>query len=472
MAPMVEHSELAFRMLGRKYGTQLCYTPMLHAASFLAQERYREQHFTTCPEDRPLVVQFCANDPDVLLAAAKLVEAHCDAVDLNLGCPQNIAKAGRYGAFLQEDWPLLRRLVGALHHGLTVPVTCKIRVLDDAESTIQYARMLQEAGCQLLTVHGRRRHQKGHATGLADWDIIRAVKAAVDIPVLANGNVLYSADVERCLEQTGVDGVMAAEGLLYNPALFSGQLLPVWEVAEEYLRLCRQYPPPLPWTRAHLFKLWHHALPRRPDLRQRLADALTLSDIEAIAGDLRATFDPLHQQDGPPASQNVVAKTQVPFWLCQPFVRPLPPSLSEADVLAAIRLAQNSSADPVVGDLAEWIGKGLTERGTKRPADDPESDAAAPPQKQAKTAAEKKAERMQAHAFRMCENIKASGEACKSIAKAACVSRHCKECCRLVNALCRPHRHFHAKALDTAPADAAPTEREPAPATDPPLPTE
>lgn len=87
VAPMVEQSELPYRMLCRKYGAQVCYTPMFHSRLFVQNKTYRKNMFTPCKEDRPLVVQFCANDPQILLQAAKYVEDHCDAVDINLGCP-------------------------------------------------------------------------------------------------------------------------------------------------------------------------------------------------------------------------------------------------------------------------------------------------------------------------------------------------------------------------------------------------
>lgn len=97
-----------------------------------------------------------------------------------------------------------------MHAELDVPVTCKIRIFPSVEKTVRYARMLQEAGCQMLTVHGRLREQRGQATGLADWDQIRAVVEALDIPVIANGNILFHDDIQRCLDYTKACGVMTA----------------------------------------------------------------------------------------------------------------------------------------------------------------------------------------------------------------------------------------------------------------------
>ncbi|KAJ7718966.1 Dus-domain-containing protein [Mycena maculata] len=297
VAPMVDQSELPFRRLCRRYGGQLVYTPMIHAKLFADNtKKYRNQFFNIpCGEegdpstDRPLIVQFCANDPEYLLTSAKVVEKHCDGVDINLGCPQDIARKGKYGAFLQDDWDLIFKLINTLHKNLAVPVTAKFRVFPSIEKTVEYAQMLERAGAQILTCHGRAREQRGHNAGLASYEHIRAVKQNVSVPVFANGNILFQEDIERCLRETGCDGVMSAEGILYNPALFAGlapspttsspddaALLarhpPHAALAQEYLDIVRTLRTPTSASaiKGHLFKILRPALLRHADLRERL----------------------------------------------------------------------------------------------------------------------------------------------------------------------------------------------------------
>lgn len=224
-APMVGGSELAFRLLCRRHGCDLCYTPMMYSAKFATDAAYRAAELQTCAEDAPLVAHFCGNDPQTLLAAARLAEPHCCAVDLNLGCPQRIAHSGHFGSYLlgAEDRPLVLSIVRTLATSLRVPVFCKIRLLDELDETVAFCKQLREAGCALIAVHARYR---GSATrrrdGPAHLEQVAAIKRVLgaSIPILANGNVRTPTDVNANLALTAADGIMSAEGLLDDPAIF------------------------------------------------------------------------------------------------------------------------------------------------------------------------------------------------------------------------------------------------------------
>ncbi|KAK2462456.1 hypothetical protein APHAL10511_005426 [Amanita phalloides] len=388
VAPMVDQSELAWRRLSRRYGAQLIYTPMINAKIFAEtpSDKIRNANFDLASgeegdptTDRPLVVQFCSNDPERLLAAARLVENNCDAVDLNLGCPQDIARRGRYGSFLQDDWDLIYRLINVLHENLSIPVTAKFRVFPTVERTVEYAKMLERAGAQILTCHGRIREQRGHNTGLADWEKIRAVKQAVSVPVFANGNILYQSDVTTCLAATGADGVMSAEGQLYNAALFHGLAtdggrIPMSPENKEYLSndfiflrhprhvdLALEYldivkrlrtATTVSGAKGHLFKIMRPALIREVDLRERLgrvkANPKRLEtgvvaegdrkgiqwngweEYEEVVKEMKVRMERDEAAMNDSLLKNLIAvdpKTGFdlyPHWLAQPYFRPLP----------------------------------------------------------------------------------------------------------------------------------------------------
>ncbi|PBK63455.1 Dus-domain-containing protein [Armillaria solidipes] len=365
VAPMVDQSELAWRIFSRRYGAQLAYTPMINAKMFaddthkntwkknFDMESGEEGDPTT---DRPLIVQFCANDPEKLLISAKAVEAHCDAIDINLGCPQDIAKKGKYGAFLQDDWDLIYKLINILHTNLSIPVTAKFRVFPTVEKTVEYAKMLERAGAQILTCHGRIREQRGHLSGLADWGKIRAVKEAVSVPVFANGNILYPSDIAKCLKATGADGVMSAEGQLYNPALFANvpteieevtnhklleQHVPHVDLALEYLSIVQSLKThtSISAIKGHLFKILRPGLSHDKDLREKLGRTLIKKDQDWRHGGLQPYIDVCLElkermevnakaAEGQDSDELVTLDITtglhvLPHWLAQPYFRPL-----------------------------------------------------------------------------------------------------------------------------------------------------
>lgn len=199
-------------------------------------------------------------------------------------CPQRIARRGYYGAFLMDNLPLVKAIVEKLASNLQVPVSCKIRIFPNLQDTINYARMLEDAGCSLLAVHGRTRDEKDGKKFRANWSAISAVKNAVRIPVLANGNVRHMEDVNDCLQETGVEGVLSAETLLENPALFAGFRTAEWiedgeentrdgnldqaDLLVDYLKLCEKYPVPWRIIRSHVHKLLGHWFKIHPHIRE------------------------------------------------------------------------------------------------------------------------------------------------------------------------------------------------------------
>lgn len=253
---------------------------MFGAANFAQSATYREAHFEPCAYDRPLVVQFCANDPATLVAAAKYVAPHCELVEINIGCPQNIARRGRYGAYLMDNIPLICEMIRTAKAELPVHISAKIRCFNNPAHTVAYAKAVVDAGATILTVHGRTRDMRGVEPGVADWsqiaNVVRAVGARV--PVIANGNIFTPADARACLAATGADAVMSAEALLWEPRIFhppsrylvSGRqahmhgprALEGITVAARYLQLCGEWGKEinLSIVRGHLLKILFHAM--------------------------------------------------------------------------------------------------------------------------------------------------------------------------------------------------------------------
>eukprot|EP00629_Pelagomonadales_sp_RCC1024_P012207 CAMPEP_0119293194 /NCGR_PEP_ID=MMETSP1329-20130426/45603_1 /TAXON_ID=114041 /ORGANISM="Genus nov. species nov., Strain RCC1024" /LENGTH=374 /DNA_ID=CAMNT_0007294057 /DNA_START=190 /DNA_END=1311 /DNA_ORIENTATION=- len=318
-APMVDQSGLAFRSLVRKYGADYAYTPMIHAGVASGRtgggEQYLDRHFQTDAEDGPLCVQVAGSDPDECCRAAELVLARAGEhaknvaqLDVNLGCPQNIARKGLYGAWLLErDVDAAASVVRALDErfcdGVHRIASCKVRLLpDDAGlvKTIDHCRRLVDAGAGLICVHGRTRLQNKQLSGAASWEAIRTVREALDpgIVVIANGGIGDFEDLERCREATGADAVMASEGLLANPALFcrnidaSGAYVGARRLAREYLALAGATGAHPADIRGHVFKLLHGGLKALPVARHALS---TASDLKAVAAvvDMLDLADPL-----------------------------------------------------------------------------------------------------------------------------------------------------------------------------------
>ena len=229
-APMVRYSQLAFRHVVRRHGVDVTFSPMIVSDSFIRSPRAREADFTTSKHDGPLVVQFAAAKPRDFACAARLMAPYADAIDLNCGCPQKWAMQDGLGAHLVKKPELIADMVKQARSAAQIPVSVKIRLRSTTQETVELCRRAEKAGAEWITIHGRtskERHCPVH------YDDIRTAKQALNIPVLANGDVFTLGDAERIVCDTGVDGVMSARGLLANPALFDGVNSTPKEVVEE-----------------------------------------------------------------------------------------------------------------------------------------------------------------------------------------------------------------------------------------------
>jgi tRNA-dihydrouridine synthase 1 len=305
VAPMVDVSNLAYRLLCRRYGAQLCMTPMLNSKRFVDYPEYRASSLTVNPDDRPLIVQFCGDDPDVLLEASRHVEHMCDGIDLNFGCPQGIARKGHYGAYLLEEVELITAIVTKLSQNLSIPVTCKIRIRDSLEKTFELTDAIVRAGCSMLTVHGRTIEQKKRITGAANWATIKLIKEryAGILPVICNGGIETQEDIRHCLEFTGCDGVMASEAIYENPALFyqieeteeskreepPSQL----QLCFELLALAREFPEGRHSVQPHMYKMLYRYFTTKKyiDFQKRLGQTHDPVVMEEVIRDFAEVVD-------------------------------------------------------------------------------------------------------------------------------------------------------------------------------------
>ncbi|XP_068963096.1 tRNA-dihydrouridine(20a/20b) synthase [NAD(P)+]-like isoform X3 [Petaurus breviceps papuanus] len=204
-APMVRYSKLAFRTLVRKYNCDLCYTPMIVAADFVRSIKARDSEFTTNKGDCPLIVQFAANDAQLLSDAARIVCPYANGIDINCGCPQRWAITEGYGACLINKPELVQDMVRQVRSQVENPrfsVSIKIRIHDDLRRTVDLCRKAEATGVSWITVHGRNieeRHQPVH------YDAIKIIKENLSVPVIANGDIKSLKEAENVQEITGTN---------------------------------------------------------------------------------------------------------------------------------------------------------------------------------------------------------------------------------------------------------------------------
>jgi len=216
------YTDLAFRLLCRELGAGLCFSEMISCHGLARKQKNTLVLLATNPADQPLIFQIFGSDPDMMeQAAASIDPSTCLAIDINMGCPvKKVVKRGA-GSALMRDPGLAARIIRQVVRATSLPVTVKIRSGWDATAITapEFARMAQEEGAAMVTIHARTRQQA--FGGRADWSVIARVKEAVSIPVLGNGDVLSWDDAQAMRQETGCDGIMIGRGALGNPWVFT-----------------------------------------------------------------------------------------------------------------------------------------------------------------------------------------------------------------------------------------------------------
>ena len=290
LAPLAGYSDLPFRLLCREYGASLCYSEMISCHGLTYQQKNTLDMLQTIAEERPVNIQLFGSDPETMgQAAAILTDYPIDLIDINMGCPvKKVIKKGA-GAFMMKQPELAEKVIKQVCANTKLPVTVKIRTgwSHDKITAPEFAKMIEQAGAAAVAVHGRT-WTDGFG-GTVDRSVIAAVKKAVSIPVIGNGDILRYQDGLAMMEETGCDAVMIGRGALGNPFVFRPESRPanvagIIPALHRHLELIEKYCSPqrvLARTKNQAGR-YFKGLPGSSKIRQLIYSAKTFQELKDL----------------------------------------------------------------------------------------------------------------------------------------------------------------------------------------------
>ena len=305
LAPMAGVTDYAFRKICREQGAALTTTEMISAMALVYGDEKTKELMHIPPEEHPVCVQIFGHEKEIMAKAAAIAveSSGADIIDINMGCPVGKIVRSGDGSALMKTPEVAGEIINAVAEAVKVPVTIKIRKGFDGGSVnaVELAKTAEAAGASAVAVHGRTRVQM--YSGHADWDIIREVKAALSIPVIANGDVFSGEDAEHILRYTGCDAVMIGRGSFGNPWLFAQanaaingetppELPPLADRIDTAVRqinlLAERRGERSACLEARHQMAWYlHGVPHASYYRQKIVHIETLADVASIAAGIK-----------------------------------------------------------------------------------------------------------------------------------------------------------------------------------------